>query len=301
MPRIRRALVALVVILAVAGVAGLGTLGVLRAREDARARADAAIRDRVRVAARVVHDAITDDLNAVAATITRPLFRSAVISKRYSGTHAYLSELIATHPHLVAVTVFDRTGILVARIPFDPAIGGKRFSQQEYFVKAKNNAFHISGLITQLGKPKVPVIPYSVRIFFGGGVVGVLSATTPITAFDSLVSPFTPAGATIRVYNQIGERVSPSTEASGKTYTGDTIVGPALKGGSDVRRTAGSVVASAPIADYGWAVVVSQPIRRADAGLSKLTERYVLLAGGAFLLALIAAALAWSRRAAAGS
>lgn len=300
--RIARALVALVVVMAVAGVGALGTLMVLRARDDATGRANAAVRDRARVVAQLVHDALKDDVSAVIATTSRPVFHLAVVNKNYVQTHGYLSELLATHPRLATVAVYDGGGRLVTRIPSDPGIAGKQFSQQEYFRAARGSGFaHISSLFSQLGAPRVPVIAYSIRVFHHGGIFGVLAATTPITAFDSLVSPYAPAGWTVRVYNQAGERVSPSTEASGRTYTTDPVVGPALKGGSDLQRTGGSIVAAAPVTDYGWAVVVSQPAKAADAGVRKLTERLAILAGGAFLLALIAAALAWSRRTPAGS
>ena len=297
MSRITRAFVALVVILAVAGVGALGTLVVLRARDDATARADAAVRDRARVVAQLVHDAIKDDVSAVIATTARPVFHLAVVNKNYVLTHGYLSELLGTQPRLGAVAVYDGGGRLVVRIPNEPSIAGRLFSQQEYFRAARYSGFsHISSLFSQLGKPRVPVIAYSIRIFHHGGVYGVLAATTPITQFDALVAPYTPAGWTVRVYNKTGERVSPSKEASGKTYTSDPIVGPALKGGSGLHRTGGSIVAAAPVADYGWAVSVSQPAKEANASLRRLTERLALFAGGAFLLALIAATLAWSRR-----
>lgn len=298
MSRIARLLVVVVTVLALAGVGALGTLVVLRARDDATARVEVNVRDRARVVAQVVHDGIRDDVNAVIATTTRPVFHLAVENRNYVQTHGYLSELLGTHPRLVTAAVYDRAGRLVVRIPYEPSIAGKQFSQQEYFSKARNSGFvHISSLFSQLGKPKVAVIAYSIRIFHGGGVSGVLAATTPTTAFDGLVAQYTPAGATVRVYNAAGERVSPSSEASGKTYTTDPVAGPALKGGSDVRRTGGAIVAAAPVADYGWAVVVSQPAKQADAGARKLTIRLSVLAGGAFVLALIAAVAAWSRRA----
>ena len=295
--RITRAIVALVTILAVAGVGALGTLLVLRARDDAMKRAGTSVRERAQVVAQVVHDAIRDDLNAVRSTTTRPFFRAALVSKTFAQTHAYLSELIATHTRMVTVAVYDRTGHLVARIPLDPAIEGKRFSQQEYFVKARDLGYHVSSLFSQLGNPKAPVIAYSGRVFFGGASIGVLAATTPLTAFDSLVAPYSPSGWAIRVYDQLGQIVSPSSEASGRTFTGDAVVGPAFKGSSTLKRTGRSLVAAAPIADFGWAVAVSQPAKQADENTRTLTIRLSIFAGGAFLLALIAAALAWFRRA----
>jgi hypothetical protein len=297
MSRITRAIVALVTILAVAGVGALGTLLVLRARDDAMKRAGSRVRDRASVAAQVVHDAIRDDFNAVVSTTTRPVFRLAVIQTNFAQTHGYLTELLATHTRLVTVAVYDRRGSLVARIPTDPAIAGKRFSQQEYFVKARDQGSHISSLFSQLGKPKVSVIAYSARVYFGGGVVGVLAGTTPITAFDSLTAPYTPTGWAIRVYDQAGQIVSPSSEASGKTFTSDAVVGPAFTGSSTFKRTGRFVVATAPIADYGWAVAVSQPVKQADEDARTLTIRLSILAGGAFLLALVAAVAAWIRRA----
>ena len=302
MSRITRAVVALVTILAVAGVGALGTLLVQRARSDVKRHANSAVRDRARVLAQLVHDTIHDDVNAVIGTTTRPVFHLAVVNKNYVQTHGYLSELLATHPRLATVAVYDGGGRLVVRIPSEASIAGKQFSQQEYFRAARNSGFaHVSSLFSQLGKPRVPVIAYSIRIFHHGGIYGVIAATAPISTFDALVAPYTPAGLTVRIYNQAGERVSPSSEASGKTYTTDPVVGPALKGGTGLHRTGGSVLAAQPIADYGWAVVVSEPVKKADADLRKVTERYALLAGGAFLLALIAASLAWSRRAPAGS
>src|SRR5262249_3388616 len=139
MSRITRALIVSVTVLAVAGVGALGTLLVVRARDDSRARAGARVRDRGRVVAQLVHDAIKDDVSAVIATTTRPVLHLAIVNRQFVQTHAYLSELLATHPRFVTVAVFDRGGRLVVRIPGDPAIAGKQFSQQEYFRAAKSS------------------------------------------------------------------------------------------------------------------------------------------------------------------
>jgi hypothetical protein len=55
-------------------------------------------------------------------------------------------------------------------------------------------------------------------------------------------------------------------------------------------------VSAAPVADLGWAVVISQPTRAGDKSVHDLTVRLSYLAGGATLLALIAAAAAWRRK-----
>jgi hypothetical protein len=106
-----------------------------------------------------------------------------------------------------------------------------------------------------------------------------------------------PAGSIVRIYNASGERISPSAEASGKTYTTDPTVAPALAGRSRVHRSGNSIVASEPVADFGWAVVVSQQAALGDKRVQDLTVRLSWLAGGATLLALIAAVAAWRRRA----
>ena len=290
-------LLTLVTIVAVSGVGALGTLLVARARDDAVTRANANVRDRARAIAQVVHDAIHDDVNAVIGTTSRPVFHLAVVNKNYVQTHGYLSELLATHPRLATAALYDGAGRLVTRIPGEQSITGKLFSQQEYFKAARNSGVpHISSLFSQLGQPKVPVIAYSIRIFHHGGIYGVLAATTPITSYDTLVAPYAGIGMTVRIYNATGELVSPSKEASGKTYTGDPVVGPALKGGSSLRRTEGAIVAAEPIADYGWGVVTSQSSKQGDGDARKLTARLAVLAGGAFLLALIATVVAWTRR-----
>ncbi len=302
MSRITRLSVALVTILAVAGVGALGMLLVVRARDDTTARAKERVRDRARVVSQVVRDAVREDLGTVAGTARRTAFYLGIVNKLVPQTNAYLSELLATHPRLVTAAVYDGAGRLVARIPRDASVVGKQFSQQEYFRAARTSSpAHISSLITQLGAPKVAVIPYSIRINYRSRFVAVLAATTPITGFDELLVPYTPLGWTVRVYDQAGERISPSAEASGKEYTTDPWVGPALKGGSSVQRVDGTISAAEPVADYGWAVVVSQPAKEANADLRKVTTGRGILAGGAFLLALIAAAIAWSRRAPAES
>jgi hypothetical protein len=183
------------------------------------------------------------------------------------------------------------------RIPGDPSITGRRFGQQEYFKAARNvDVAHISTLFVQLGKPKVPVIAYSLSVHHPGGYYGVLVATTPIREFDSLVAPYAPEGSTVRIYNATGERISPSSQASGKTYTTDPVVGSALAGRSSIHRTGGSIVAAEPVADFEWAIVISQPARQGDKNLHDLTVRLSLLAGGATLLALIAVTAAWRRK-----
>jgi hypothetical protein len=295
--RIARAFGALLTILALAGVAALGTLGVMRARDDAIARSNAAARDRARTIAQLIHDEITSDLDAVVATTTRPLVSLNVAQKKYVPVIPYLSELIATHQRLVSVGIYDAGGTLAVRIPGDASIAGRRFGQQEYFKTARNDPLpHISNLFVQLGKPKVPVIAYSLRLYRFGGVQGVLVGTTPITAFDTMVAPYASAGSIVRIYNASGERISPSSEASGKTYTTDPVVGPTLSGRSSVRRGGGSIIAAAPVADFGWAVVVSQQSQAGDKRVQDLTVRLSLLAGGATLLALIATAAAWRRK-----
>lgn len=297
MARIVRALMAMIMVLALAGVAGLGTIAVMRARSDAQSRVATAATDRARAIAQVVHDAVQDEIGALIATTKQRVLYLAVPHKDYRGAEPYLSELIRSHPRIASVGIYNGAGQLVVRIPGDPSIAGRRFGQQEYFKAARNvGAAHISKLFVQLGKPKVPVIAYSLSVHHPGAYYGVLVATTPIREFDALVAPYAPAGSTVRIYNAAGERISPSSEASGKTYTTDAVVGPALAGRSSIRRTGGSIVAAEPVADFGWAIVVSQPARRGDKAVHDLTVRLSLLAGGATLLALIAAAAAWRRK-----
>ena len=296
MSRFIRLLAALVMVLALAGVAGLGALGVMRARDDAIAREKAAARDQARAIAQVVHDSIQTDRAAVIETTRLPVLHLAVVNKNYAVTKAYLAALIVTHQRFASVGIYDGGGRLVVRIPGDPTIAGQRFGQQEYFKAARNEGVaHISNLFVQLGKPKVAVIAYSIRIFHHGGIYGVLVATTPITAFDAMVAPYAPAGSIVRVYNAAAERISPSTEASGKTYTTDPVVSSVLAGRPEIRRAGSSIIAAEPVADFGWGIVLSQQAQPGDARVQALTVRLSWLAGGATLLALIAAALAWRR------
>ena len=295
--RIMRLLTALVMLLALAGVAGLGALGVMRARDDAIAREKAAARERARAIAQVVHDAVQSDLGAVIGTTARPDVQFGIAHKTYAKSIPYLLELLATHPWFASVGVYDGGGRLVVRFPTDPSIIGGRFGQQEYFKVARSvGVAHISNLFVQLGKPRGVVIAYSIRILYHGRIYGVFVGTTPITHFDAMVAPYVPAGAIVRIYNASGERISPSWEASGKTYTTDPVVGPTLAGRSSIRRTGGLIVAAEPIADIGWAVVMTQPAKIGDARVQDLTVRLSWLAGGATFLALIAATAAWRRR-----
>ena len=295
--RIARVVTALVLLVIVAGVAGLGAVGVLYARDDVRRHQSDAVRERAAVIASVVKDGLAGDVTALAATAGRRPFHLAVVSRQYPLTGPYLSELITLHPRFTAVAIYDGIGRLVVRIPYDPGVAGRRFGRQEYFAAAKSQGFaHISRLFVQLGRPKVPVIAFSIRIFHRSSVHGVLVATVPITSFDSLTASYIPAGWTARVYDAGGELVSPSNEASGRSYTSDPIVGPALQGRSVHRQVAGSLVAATPVDPYGWAVRVSEPKGPADAHLKTVTKRLSWYAGGATALALLGAIIAFVRR-----
>jgi hypothetical protein len=295
--RIVRMLGALVTALAVAGVAALGTLSVMRARDDAFARQNADARDRARIVASVVHDAVQGNEAAVVDTAGREPFERAVARSDWAKAGPFILELVTAHRGFAAIAVYDRLGRLALRLPFDGSVAHRRFGQQEYFSQARNApAPHISNLFVQLGIPKVAVIAYSMRIRLRASTYGVLVGTTPITEFDTMVVPYTPAGSIVRIYNGGGERISPSSEASGKSYTTDPVVGPALVGRSSFHRSSGSIVAAEPVPDFGWAVVVSQPARVGDKSVHDLTVRLSLLAGGATLLALIAVAAAWRRK-----
>jgi hypothetical protein len=292
-----RAIAAVVTMLAVAGVAGLGTLVVLRARNDAIARANTEVRDRARLAAQTMLDTLNSDLGSLLATSRRPQVNHAIVFSQYGGVDPYFSELLAANPRFVTASVYDKNGRLVLRLPRDPSIAGRLFRQQEYFSVARSTGLpHVSGMFVQLGPPKVPVIAYSIRVFHHGGTYGVIVGTTPITAFDTLLAPLTPAGWTIRVYNEPGQEVSPSSEATGKIYTTDPVVGPALKGTAGFHRNKADVVAAEPVTGYGWAVVVTEPVKQADAGGRRLTRRLSWLAGGATALALVAAAAGFRAR-----
>jgi hypothetical protein len=269
----------------------------MRARDDAFARQNADARDRARVIASVVHDAVQGNQAAVANTAQVGSLQRAVALSDWAKTGPFLVELITAHPRLTTIAVYDRLGRLILRVPFDRSIVRRRFGQQEYFSKARNSLTpHISNLFVQLGTPKVAVIAYSMRIQFRASIYGVLVGTTPITEFDTLVAPYAPAGSIVRVYNESGERISPSSEASGKTYTADPVVGSALSGRSSIHRSGGSIVSAAPVADLGWAVVISQPTRDGDKRVHDLTVRLSYLAGGATLLALVAVVAAWRRK-----
>ena len=297
MSRIVRVLGALVTLLALAGVAALGTLGVMRARDDAFARQNADARDRARVVASVVHDALQGNAAAVADTARRDPLQRAVAASDWAKAGPFIFELVTARPGFTTVAIYDRFGRLALRIPFDGTVAHRRFGQQEYFSQAVNaQTPHISNLFVQLGTPKVAVVAYSMRIRLRASTYGVLVGTTPITEFDTLVALYAPAGSIVRLYNASGERISPSSEASGKSYTTDPVVGPALVGRSTFHRASGSIVAAEPVADVGWAVVVSQPARLGNKSVHDLTIRLSLLAGGATLLALIATTAAWRRK-----
>jgi hypothetical protein len=295
--RIVRFLAGLLTLLALAGVAGLGALGVMRARDDAFAREIAEVRARAHTVASVVHDAVQGNETAIAGTASREPFQRSVAASDWGKAGPFVLELITARPGFSTVAIYDRFGRLAVRIPFDRSVANRRFGQQEYFSQARNAATpHISNLFVQLGLPKVAVVAYSMRIRLRASTYGVLVGTTPITEFDTLIAPYASSDSTVRIYDAGGERVSPSSEASGKTYTTDAVVGPTLAGRSIVRRSNGSIVAAEPVADYGWAVVVSQQARRGDKTVHDLTVRLSLLAGGATFLALIAAATAWRRK-----
>jgi hypothetical protein len=293
--RIVRALMAMIVVLALAGVAGAGTMTVMRARNDAQSRVTAAARERARNIATVVRDAVQADLTAVVDSTRVQSVSLAVARHQYPAATPFLIELALTHPRFVSAGIYTTHGVLVARVPSDLTVMGRRFGQQEYFTKASAGSASISSLFVQLGKPRVAVIAYSVGFRHRGTVRAVLVATSPISALDSLVAPYVPPGAVARIYNETGERISPSSEASGKTYSTDPTIASALAGRSSIHRAGGQLTVAQPVADLGWAVVVSEPARSADRAVHKLTVRLSWLTGGATFLALLAAVAASAR------
>jgi hypothetical protein len=295
--RIARALTAFLLLIIVAGVAGAGTLGVLYAREDIRRHQSDAVVDRAATIASIVGDALGNDVNAVRGTSAHPGFHTAVVLRRYGDTSPYLLELASSDPRFAAIAVYDAFGRLAVRLPFDRSIAGRRFGRQEYFSKAKPQGVpHISRLFVQLGQPKVPVIAFSIRIARRSSVHGVLVATVPISQYDALIAPYIPEGWTGRIYDSGGDLVSPAKEASGRSFTNDPIVGPALQGRLVNRRVGGSLIAAAPVQSYGWAVVVSQPRATINAHLRDETVRLSWYAGAATFLAIAGVILASVRR-----
>lgn len=259
-----------VVLVAVVGLAG--TYAVWSARDTARTQAEEALLLRARTIASAVSTAVSEDVQAVVVTGGRGKVASAVllanrqrslrlIAGYFQPAAPFISHLMATHPRIDAVSIYDRSGRLVARAPADGSVIGRRFAQQEYFKNAINHTEpQISKLFVQLGVPKGPVEAYSARILLQKYAWGVIIATTPLSTFDTLATANAEPGETVRIYNATGEVVSPSSEASGRSYLSDAAIGPLLRGRAVVKRAGSMVVASAPAPAIGWTATVSEPM-----------------------------------------
>ena len=285
----------LVALLCVAGVGVLGATTVTRARAIETRHATDAVRDRALAVAGLAHAAMLDDLEAVAQTAPRMAQYLATVNNKVAAVAPFFSTLIGTHHRIGAVAWYDRSGKLLFRVPNEPSIVGRRFGQQDYFSKARSDGKpHVSNLFVQLGRPKVAVIAYSQRIAYRGLIYGVLVGTTPIAEFDKIIAPYVPSGWTISLYNTSGERVSPSSGTTAKTYTSDPLVRAALSGSPTTVKAGGSISASEPVPEFGWAAVVSRPAKAVDKAVHQTVVRFSVLAGlitGLALLGAIAAGL----------
>lgn len=287
-----RFVVLAVVVMFLAAAGGICAWIVIQAQTQAQDAVLLRLQQQAKNIAASVGNEVQEDVAAVTATADFPGMKLSIINKRYSGTTPFLSTLIKLHPRIASVGVYDSLGRLSARLPSDATISGRRFSQQEYFSTARNsNEPHISSLFIQIGKPKGTVIAYSYRIRCRV-VCGVLVGTTPITTFDAMVTPYASSEVAVRVYDSKGELISPTAEASGRSYASDRLVGPALKGRSVALKSGHAASASAPVRDIGWAVVVSQPTATAFKNADRLRLQLASAGAAVFLLAIVSAFLA---------
>jgi len=234
---------------------------------------------------------------------TRVRFRELVEAGKWEEAIVILRGVPGDFPFVERLFLTDVGGTLMADVPPAPEVRGRNFSHREWYkgVRSLAGAPYVSPIYKRAAPPQVNVFAVAVPVARAdGSAAGILVLQVRAVSFLEWVSGIDvgPGGAVYvtdsagqiafhsKRFAEIGQRHSPVGPIGERLRRGLS----GVEIGPDPFDAEPSVLAYAPVARYGWGMVVQQPTRAAFAARDEQLRR---LAIAYFMIFLLCSALAY--------
>ncbi len=226
---------------------------------------------------------------------TRVRFRQLVAAGEWDEAIKILRDVPRDFPLVDRLVLFDSAGTLMADLPEQPEVRGKNFAYRDWYQGvARDWKPYISSVYRRAAAPQSNVFAVAVPVRKEGGApAGILLLQTRLDAYFEWARAVEvgPAGF-VYVVDRTGQTAfHPAYPAQGEiaNLAAVPVVRKVLRAergveiAFDPAAKEDAVSAYAPVANYGWGVVVRQPERAAFAARNQQVER-LLTAYGLTLL-----------------
>lgn len=229
---------------------------------------------------------------------TRVQFRNLVAAGEWNKAIEILHDVPQDFPHIERMFLTDTGGTLKADVPALPGMRGVNFASRDWFRGVSRDwQPYVSPIYTRAAAPQLNVIVIAVPVkSTTGHVVGILGLQIRIENILELVTGInTDADAFIYFVDSKGQRAFHSKNLGWEKIidlSATPIVQKLRHGeqgveiGYDAVRQEESIFAYAPVPDYGWGVVLQQPVRASLGLVARDTLLRQLLAGYSLILLL---------------
>ncbi len=292
-PQLRAAIVALV--LAVVVVGALGAWQVAAARDSQRNQILNGELTAARLAASTVESGMLSRLQLVSNLAQQNVEETIATTP---DLQSLADEVRALYPQFSTLSVDSANGLLLAVSPKSEATVGTRVSGKPAFAGAiKNGKPYISQVI-RLSEGGQLEIGLAAPYFSGKTLAGVIVCTIPVTDVGSIIgSTGLQGGGSIVVIDQSGRALTGPAVASGATYARTLAAAKTLHAADNTGTetlpgfSGNRLIAYAPVATLGWAIIVEQPISALNDPIGTLTVHLALIDALVVLIAVVAAVL----------
>lgn len=254
------------------------------AKKDAVARAGAL----------TLAERFSRDVDLGVSIATRPQVRELVGAGKWDAAARYLHAVPVDFPDVERIFLADTKGILRSDTPALPNVRGVDFSYREWF-KGVSREWrpYITSVYRRAAVPRINVFAVTIPINNMAGVVsGILVVQIRMeTILDLVGSAILSPGSVLSVVDQKGQLVYRSDHESQtvEIFSDSSLAeklrqtnGGAFVGGGLEKN---EIVSYAPVAGYGWHVIIKQPVS-ASPGLAARNQllRNLLLGYGLVLV-----------------
>jgi signal transduction histidine kinase/ActR/RegA family two-component response regulator len=251
-------------------------------------------------------DGLETDLTAVAAG---GFMQNAITSRDDASLAVLMTEfrpVIGIDRETLTVFIEDRRGLLLAIDPPDRTLIGRDFSQRDYFIGVSREwKPYVSEAFESAVKGNPATAVVAVPIFGADGrAIGVFGAAIDLSSAADWLSPLS-GYQDVYVVDRKGRLITHARDPLGNSLmdlSADPSVAAALKGAAVLRSAPDPVsgkmsfVATAPVPDVDWQIVVVDPADKVSAQLSPLLQT-ILWIRVAFVLLVLGLTFVLSRAA----
>lgn len=229
---------------------------------------------------------------------TRVRFRNLVAENKWGEAIEILHSVPDDFPHIERLFLTDTGGTLKADVPSQSGVRGANFASRDWFQGVSRNwQPYISPIYTRAAAPQLNVVAVAVPVkSTTGQVVGILVLQIRIeNLLESVKGIDMDAEAFIYIVDSKGQMAFHSKHRDQKKIidlSATPIVQKLRRGeqgveiGFDAAEQEESIIAYAPVPDYGWGMVVQQPVRSSLGLAARDTLLRQLLAGYGLILLL---------------